>query len=110
MNKILLVLAALIALAVPAAAASAERGGFADCGTYDLGYTEADVKAHNMRCAGAKDIFRKWQRKVDCGGNGPCRRTRVENFICRFGGTDFSLRRRCEHRTRDGAMKGHWVG
>jgi len=111
--KILLVLAATAAIAVPAVPATAgpaERGSFVNCGTYDLGYTEADVKAHKMRCAGAKVIFRKWQRKVDCGGDGPCTRTRVENFVCRFGGTDYSLRLRCTHRTRDRAMKGHWVG
>jgi hypothetical protein len=101
---------AIAAATAPAAPSGPAKGGFVKCGGYDLGYTKAKVKAWGMRCEGAKDLFRKWERKVDCGGDGPCERTRVESFVCRFGGTELRLRLRCSHDARERAMKAHWGG
>lgn len=85
------------------------RPKFVKCGKYDLGFTDAKVKSRGMKCSAAKGVFNKWRRKVDCPDE-PCERTRVENFVCRFGGTDLLVRLRCEHRTRDRAMKARWGG
>lgn len=100
--------AASVAGAVETTAdAAPARAKFVKCGKYDLGFTNAKVKSRGMKCSGAKGVFKKWQRKVDCGGDGPCTRVRVENFVCRFGGTTIA-RLRCEHRFRDRAMKARW--
>jgi hypothetical protein len=92
-----------------ASESASARAKFVKCGKYSLGFTDAKVKSRGMKCAAAKGVFNKWRRKVDCP-DGPCERTRVENFVCRFGGTDVTVRLRCEHRTRDRAMKARWGG
>jgi hypothetical protein len=89
--------------------AASARAKFVKCGKYDLGFTDAKVKSRGMRCQGAKDLFRKWEQTIDCPGN-PCERARVENFVCRFGGSDLLVRLRCDHRSRDRAMKARWGG
>jgi hypothetical protein len=89
---------------------SASAGAkFVNCGKYELGFTAAKVKSRGMKCSAAKGVFTKWRRKVDCPDE-PCERTRVENFVCRFGGSDVLVRLRCDHRTRDRAMKARWGG
>jgi hypothetical protein len=85
------------------------RAKFVKCGKYSLGFTDAKVKSRGMKCPAARGVFNKWRRKADCP-DGPCERIRVENFVCRFGGTDITARLRCAHRTRDRAMKARWGG
>lgn len=106
--------AALLIGSVGGAAASSleqegKRSKFVRCGKVDLGFTEAKMKARGMKCKGAKGIFKKWQRKVRCPKE-PCRRTQVENFTCRFRGSDVLLRLRCRHDFRDKTMKMRWGG
>ena len=95
--------------AAPDPESASARTKFVKCGKYDLGFTDAKVTSRGMKCSAAKGVFNKWRRKADCP-DGPCERTRVENFVCRFGGTDLTARLRCEHRTRDRAMKARWGG
>ena len=85
------------------------RAKFVKCGKYSLGFTDAKVKSRGMKCSAARGVFNKWRRKADCP-DGPCERTRVENFVCRFAGTELLVRLRCDHRTRDRAMKARWGG
>ena len=99
-----------LVLCSPPATGAFERGQYMHCPGYDLGFTTAKLKAKKMSCRGAREIFRKWQNKVDCGGDGPCERARVKNFVCRFGGTEARITLDCKHRERPKALKARWTG
>ncbi|MGH2952469.1 MAG: hypothetical protein ACRDK9_00410 [Solirubrobacterales bacterium] len=97
----------LIASGAAAPERADARAKFVKCGKVGLGFTKAKVRSRGMKCRGAKLVFRKWRRKVNCP-NDPCERVAVENFVCRFGGTTVA-RLRCNHSFRDQrAMKARW--
>jgi hypothetical protein len=107
-----LALSALLPAGLGAAPDSASaRANFVGCGSYAFpgGSITAKVKSRGMKCRGAKNLLGKWQRKlIATCQHDPCERIRVEKFDCRSEEVAFSIRLRCEHETRDRAMKARW--
>ena len=85
--------------------ASVAAKGLRSCGTANFGYTRARISARRVKCKAARQLARKWLHGLGPGDcqSFPCY-ANVENYRCRFSGTEAHLKLRCknfnDHRKR----------